>query len=209
MTVRVTEILVCKDVLVDEDDPNALPEAVWEFVDALLESFYKREELPRPAVVAAHLIDYYGEVMNGGFAQYVANWRWAPDRLTGVRQALELAGDRQHLRLFDKLCQRVAMLGPDLLRSLQNGSVDMYSEPGCRRIIRFLNAGDRIFCRLERDKRLLRAMGDYLTGRTELKVLEREELKARMECLVDAMHRLVHTDPEYEPRFWAKRPRVE
>ena len=90
---------------VDEDaDDSDLPMYVASFVsNALGSARYIREELPREALIAAHLNKYVGEVNNGGHSQFVGNTGWDEDIRADVREGLATLGLDEAAGIFADL----------------------------------------------------------------------------------------------------------
>ena len=77
---------------------------------ALHTAMYRREELPREALIAATLGDYLGEVDNGGHAQFVGNICWCAEHRADIREGLAILGLDAAARVFasNATCARSA-----------------------------------------------------------------------------------------------------
>lgn len=70
---------------------------------ALTSAMYARDELPHEALLGAHVGDYFGEVNNGGHAQFVGNTGWDEDVRADVREGLAVLGQHEAARIFADL----------------------------------------------------------------------------------------------------------
>jgi Domain of unknown function (DUF4375) len=101
---RIEEIFVPESAVADEDDPRNLATHVLNCVKhAVYTGMYRRDELPRDALIVATLVEYLGMVDNGGHAQFVHSVCWCEEHSSDVREGLEMLGLDEAARIFSDL----------------------------------------------------------------------------------------------------------
>ena len=103
---RIDEVIVPESAMSEEDHPRHLPTYIAYCVNhAIVSGMYRRDELPREALIASTLGEYLGEVDNGGHAQFVGNICWCAEHRSDVREGLAILGLPEAARIFADLEQ--------------------------------------------------------------------------------------------------------
>jgi hypothetical protein len=101
---RIDEVFVRESALVEGDHARHLPMYISFLVKHALDSgMYRRDELPREALIVSTLGDYLGEVDNGGHAQFVGNVCWCVDHRGDIREGLAILGLNEAACIFADL----------------------------------------------------------------------------------------------------------
>jgi hypothetical protein len=103
---------------VTQTDPNAIIEALIDFVNDLRRAYYHLTELPQDAV-NCYYVDYYlQQVENGGVSQFIYNSRTDPVIFIAIRAGLANMHAQRHLRLFQQVERHTHSLGTRLTQFL-------------------------------------------------------------------------------------------
>lgn len=101
---RIDEVFVPESALAEEEHPRHLPMFISYCVHhALTTAMYRRDELPREALIASTLGEYLSEVDNGGHAQFVGNICWCEEHRADIREGLAILGLDEAARIFSDL----------------------------------------------------------------------------------------------------------
>ena len=101
---RIDEVFVPESALAEGVDPRELPSFISFCVKHALDTaMYRREELPREALIASTLGDYLNEVDNGGHAQFIGNICWCEEHRSDIREGLAILGVEEAARVFADL----------------------------------------------------------------------------------------------------------
>lgn len=116
MTAQLHESIVVRREALGSDEPYELVESNAEFVDAL-RGDYVRDDEQFPDALRSYAVDaYLGQVLNGGFSQFVYNTGWASETKRLVNEGLRAMGAERHIEFFGKAATRVDELGDAGLR---------------------------------------------------------------------------------------------
>jgi hypothetical protein len=122
----IDEVVVPASTVYPESDPHNLPLHVSMFVNHAL-SFsaeYVCDELPREALLAAHVALYVGEVNNGGHAQFVGNIDWDAEIRAHIREGLATLGLDEAGRIFADL-EAFAVAEPRGFERISGGAYEI------------------------------------------------------------------------------------
>lgn len=123
---RIDEVVVPESVLDGDDDPANLRMYLAMFVDhALGTAMYRREELPREAVIAATLGAYLNA---GGHAEFVKNVCWCAEHRADMREGLAILGLDEAARIFKDL-EVFAVLEPERFARTYGNGADIEIDP--------------------------------------------------------------------------------
>lgn len=191
-------VIVSKEAF-DEDEPCEIVLSNMSVVAMHLGNHFNHNELARDAM-RAHVVEaFYGEVQNGGFAQFAYNFDWG-EHLDYLLEGFELVGASKHLGLFEKIAEK--LLEPEGLAKLQALlQSDFFDENPERDEINEMGDG---FFDLEETEYLEGLTSKWLRSLPNLVVLPESEIesivKQRAEALPDLDARIQHAK-DHAPRF--------
>ena len=90
-------------------DSDDVCEVAWSNMDVVishLQNHFTHEELSRDAIRAYVVESFYGEVQNGGFAQFAYNFAWG-EYLDYLTEGFEAIGAKKHLELFEQIAEKL------------------------------------------------------------------------------------------------------
>lgn len=108
-------VIVSEDAYLS-DDPFDIKGSSIDFVRALDKEGVRSDEIVPEAMRSFWVDVYLGNLMNGGFAQFVFNTRWDPTIIESVREGLAAMKARRHLKVFNEGAAVVEGWGPDGLK---------------------------------------------------------------------------------------------
>ena len=115
---RIDQVVVPEDTFAEGTSRYMQMTYVQMFVNHALDTaMWARHELPREALIAAHVADYLGEVNNGGHAQFVANTGWDVDMRADIREGLSMLRLDEAARIFADL-EAFAVAEPERFRCI-------------------------------------------------------------------------------------------
>lgn len=186
------KILLDEKLLKSSDNYDTIM-GVVDFVNAMLESLYRPEELPREAF-EVYYVDYYlAQINNGGVSQFVHNSKWSTEVINHLRSGLEKMGANQHLRFFDRIATEVELLGSKLWEYL-NGDYYMDNE----NIRDGLNRLNEEFFKTESAEPLVELNVKFVRALPCLQVLPHDDYKAEIHRLSESVPNKVERKAEAE-----------
>jgi len=171
-------VIVSKESL----DSDEIVQSNIDFINALLESLYRYDELSRDGL-RSYFVDYYlAEINNGGFLQFIFNTDWDEGIVRRVREGLQAMGAKKHLALFERAAAKLETPDRERLEETGDGADWISSGDFDREFTfddddkAFFEAITDEFFELDRSEDLLELNANWLRSLPNLVVMAPDEI---------------------------------
>ncbi|TIX90511.1 hypothetical protein [Rhizobium sp. P44RR-XXIV] len=164
--------IVSAEALASGDDQGVV-ESNFSVVDSLRDSKVPEREINQAALESRYVDFFYGEMVDGGFAQFVGESEWDSHTVAMVRKELLDLKAFKHLELFDDGAAMVAAIDPKELRQFINTS-----QPSSKdRVRKTLGLIDRQFFAVNDRESLVKLNATWLRQQPNLIALSPEAFR--------------------------------
>lgn len=174
MNILVPEQAYCSD------DKQVLIAAVEDFINQMLASLYRPEEIPAEAFECYCVNFYESEMKSGGAAVFLVNSNWSPDVVGYIRTGLTKMRAPQHLALFEQLVESVEEQIGKMEDFLEDQSCFQMSE-----VRTALRTCDEEFSRVAEIENLTDLNHEFLQSLSLVQGLPPEAYEDQMQALVE------------------------
>ncbi|SCB46594.1 hypothetical protein GA0061101_12356 [Rhizobium lusitanum] len=168
--------IVSAEALASGDD-QGIVESNFSVVDSLRDSKVPENEINRAALESRYVDFFYGEMVDGGFAQFVGESEWDSQTVAMVRKGLVDIKAFRHLELFDDGAAIVAAIDPKELRQFINTPQPSSKDP----VLRKLSLIDRQFFAVNDRESLVKLNAAWLRQQPNLIALSPEALRNELQ----------------------------
>ncbi len=168
--------IVSAEALASGDD-QGIVESNFSVVDSLRDSKVPENEINRAALESRYVDFFYGEMVDGGFAQFVGESEWDSQTVAMVRKGLVDIKALRHLELFDDGAAIVAAIDPKELRQFINTPQPSSKDP----VLRKLSLIDRQFFAVNDRESLVKLNAAWLRQQPNLIALSPEALRNELQ----------------------------
>jgi Domain of unknown function (DUF4375) len=173
-------VVVSRDS-VDSEDVRAVIDSNIDFVNALRREYLTFDEISRDAWRSYYIDYYFGQVMNGGFSQFVYNTKWQSPAVDLVKEGLRTVEATRHLELFRQGEGIVTSFGARLRKFFCS---DYF---GTNRNREQLDLITNRFYNLDKEESLEKLNASWLKTLPNLLVLSSEDMKQALAARANAV----------------------